>query len=166
MLRLLFIAALAFATPASAQKADPPSLELFAAGDVTMNAAIAEAQRTLPAFLVYVLSADGVAQGGSLKVAFQTFPVNQGDEVIWVTAFRRLPDGSFTGRLNNQPFHLGDWQFGDTVAFPASAIRDWSLPSSQGSYGNYSTRVIAAQPGNEHMFQGLATDPLPAAWQQ
>ncbi len=164
MLRFLFIAALTFASPAAAQKADPPALELFSAGDVTMNAAIAEAQRTLPALLGHVLSPNGVAQDGSLKVAFRTFPVNQGDEVIWVTAFRRLPDGTFEGRLNNQPFHLGDWQIGDTVTFPTSAIQDWSLPSPQGSYGNYTTRVIASQPGNEHLLVHLAPTPLPPNW--
>jgi uncharacterized protein YegJ (DUF2314 family) len=166
MIRLLLVlASLTLALPAWAQKADPPELELFSAGDVTMNAAIAEAQRTLPLFLSYVLDASGASIDGSVKVAFHTFPVDQGAEIIWVTAFRRNPDGSFTGRLNHQPFHLGDWRIGDTVTFPASAIEDWSLPDPSGSFGNYTTRVIAAQPGNGHIFQGLSPQPLPSNWQ-
>ncbi|OAN71959.1 hypothetical protein A8B78_19755 [Jannaschia sp. EhC01] len=145
--------------------ADSPGLEFFPAGDVTMNAAIAEAQRTLPLFLSHVLGPDGVSREGSIKVSFQTFPTDQGDEIIWVTDFRRLPDGSFTGRLNNQPFHLGDWQRGDIVSFPASAIQDWSLPAPGGLFGNYTTRVIAAQPGNGHIFNSLAARVLPPEWE-
>lgn len=169
MLRpLTILLALTLTAPAFAEKHDqqgiPDTLELFSAGDVTMNAAIAEAQRTLPLFLNAMLDANGVSRDGSVKVSFQTFPDDNGNEVIWVTAFRRLPDGSFTGRLNNQPFHLGNWQMGDAVSFPASAIQDWSLASPQGSFGNYTTRVIAAQPGNGHIFQSLAPDPVPADW--
>ena len=171
-MRALFLtlaASLLLVSPAEAQKLEPPeaaaNLELFSAGNVTMNAAIAEAQRTLPLFLDAVLDDSGLSRNGAIKVSFQTFPVDQGAEIIWVTAFRRLPDGSFTGRLNNQPFHLGDWQLGDTVSFPASAIQDWGLIAPEGSYGNYTTRVIAAQPGNGHIFLNLSPDPLPADWQ-
>lgn len=166
MLRTLLVLLL-LSTPASAQKLEPEvpeGLELFGSADATMNAAIAQAQSTLPLFLSYVLDAQGMSREGSIKVSFQTFPVDQGAEVIWVTAFRRLPDGSYTGRLNNQPFHLGNWQMGDSVSFPASAIQDWSLRTADGSYGNYTTRIIAAQPGNEVFAQGLTPDPLPANW--
>ncbi len=160
---------LLLATPALAQKVEPPApqpgLEFFSAGDVTMNAAIAEAQRTLPLFLDHVTGADGQIHEGSVKVAFQTFPTDQGVEIIWVSPLSRNADGTFQGRLNNQPFHLGDWQRGDLVTFPESAIEDWSLPSPSGRYGNYTTRVIAAQPGNGHLFDSLAPSPLPPEWE-
>lgn len=93
MLRLLLIATLTLATPATAQKVDPPialdGLEVFSAGDVSMNAAIAEAQRTLPLFLDHVVQTNGLVNDGSLKVAFQTFPVDQGTEIIWVSPLAR-----------------------------------------------------------------------------
>jgi uncharacterized protein YegJ (DUF2314 family) len=163
--------------PALAQKLDPPlappvappvapdGIELFDGFDVTMNAAIAEAQASVPLFLDAVLDEFGISQAGSVKVAFQTFPEDVGMEIIWVTGFRRLPDGTFEGFLNNQPFNLGDWSQGDLVSFPLEAIEDWSLAAPEGLYGNYTTRVIAAQPGNEHLWQSLTPDPLPAEWQ-
>lgn len=166
-LPFLLLALLLATTPATAQKADPAAsgnLEVFSGTDAAMNAAIAQAQASLPLFLARVLDGDGRASTGSLKVSFQTFPTDVGDEIIWVGQFQRLPDGSFTGVLNNQPFNLGNWQMGELVAFPASAIQDWSLAGPQGLYGNYTTRVIAAQPGNGHIFQSLAPDPVPAAW--
>jgi uncharacterized protein YegJ (DUF2314 family) len=76
-----------------------------------------------------------------------------------------MPDGNFVGVLDNQPFNLGTWQLGDLVSFPESAIQDWSLEGPQGRYGNYTTRVIAAQPGNGHILAGLSATPLPAGWE-
>lgn len=166
--------ALSLTFPALAQKIDPPDdpalieadgIQLFEDTHIVMNNAIAEAQATVPLFLDFVLDDFGIAQGGSLKVAFQTFPEDVGEEIIWVTGFRRLEDGTFEGFLNNQPFNLGDWQQGDLVSFPDSSIRDWSLATPEGLYGNFTTRVIAAQPGNEHLLQSLTLDPLPIDWQ-
>ncbi len=162
-------------TPALAQKTDPPEdapaiieaegIELFEDTHIVMNEAVAEAQATLPLFLDFVLDEFGIAQGGSLKVAFQTFPQDIGHEIIWVAGFRQLEDGSFEGFLNNQPFNLGDWSQGDRVTFEAADVRDWSLATPEGLYGNYTTRVIAAQPGNDYLWQSLTPDPLPANWQ-
>ncbi|MEX3014822.1 DUF2314 domain-containing protein [Gymnodinialimonas hymeniacidonis] len=165
----LALALLLLASPATAQKVDPPvaapdGLEFFEGTDPTMNAAILEAQRSLPGFLTEVLDENGIAQTGSLKVAFQTFPEDLGNEIIWVGNFRQLPDGSFEGFLNNQPFNLGNWSQGDRVTFPRGAIRDWSLPAPEGLYGNFTTRVIAAQPGNEYLWQSLTSNPIPANW--
>lgn len=46
----------------------------------------------------------------------------------------------------------------------AAAIQDWSLDGLDGRHGNYTTRVIAAQPGNEYLLQILSPQPLPAHW--
>ncbi|MEJ6395349.1 DUF2314 domain-containing protein [Gymnodinialimonas sp. 2305UL16-5] len=170
MLRILPLLLILTAAPALAEKPDPvqptapDGLEFFDASDMTMNAAIAEAQATLPLFFDQVMDGNGMSQAGAIKVSFQTFPENVGNEIIWVGQFRRLPDGTFEGVLNNQPYNLGTWQQGDLVSFPASAIQDWSLSTPQGSLGNYTTRVIAAQPGNEYILQSLAPNPVPEDW--
>lgn len=150
----------------STQSSDGDDLTFFEASDQVMNAATDEARRTLPLFLDYVLAQDGAALAGTLKVAFQTFPVDVGEEIIWVDGFRRLPDGSFTGRLSNSPVYLGNWQVGTEVSFPESDIRDWGLRSTDGRlFGNYTTRVIAAQPGNEGLWDVLTPTPLPQGWE-
>lgn len=170
MVRLaLILSCLLLAPPAFAQKADPvpqapEGLELFDATDAAMNAAIAQAQASLPLFFAQVFDANGVAQRGSVKVSFTTFPDNVGQEIIWVGNLRRLPDGSFSGTLNNQPFNLGDWQIGTPVSFTLDQIEDWSHPSAQGNLGNFTTRVIAALPGNGHIWSSLANEPIPAGW--
>lgn len=151
--------------PVAAQSADGDDLTFFEDSDAVMNAAIGEARRTLPLFLDYVLGPDGTAPIGTLKVSFQTFPQDVGDEIIWVDGFRRLPDGSFTGRLSNRPVYLGNWQVGTEVSFPENDIQDWGLRSTDGRlFGNYTTRVIAAQSGDPGLQSILTPDPLPQGW--
>jgi len=153
---------LGVSAPAPAQTGD---LALFAETDATMNEAILRARETLPAFLHQILDQNGRARGGTLKVSFQTFPQDVGNEVIWVSDFRRLPDGSFEGRLANQPFNLGNWREGTQVEFTYDSIADWGLPASNGQlFGNFTTRVIADQPGNEYLQQVLTPDPVPQSW--
>ncbi|GAB5445564.1 DUF2314 domain-containing protein [Gymnodinialimonas sp.] len=168
MLRTLAVVAL-LTGPSLAETAPAPSpsdgLTPFAADDIGMNAAIAEAQRTLPLFLSHVVRADGLFTHGLLKVAFQTFPVDVGAEAIWVTPIRRRPDGWFEGRLDNHPVYLGDWQLGDLVEFPADDIRDWLLDGPDGLLGNFTTRVIAAQPGNAYLWDIPAPVALPEGWE-
>ena len=170
-MRIAFSIALSAAvwiSPLSAQKLDftaPDRLELFSDTDAEMNAAVSQAQATLPLFLTAVLGEDNVAMGGSLKVTFQTFPEDVGQEIIWVGDFRRTEDGSFVGYLNNQPVNLGDWELGHEVTFILEDIQDWSLEGEEGLWGNYTTRVIAAQPGNDHLWGILAEAPIPPDWE-
>lgn len=170
---LAFLAAFAVAAPALSQtKPDdrpqnlgqPDPVTLFENTDETMNAAIAEANASLPLFLTHAFSADGLGlPSAMLKVAIPAASQG-GDEVIWVSGLSRIPTG-FAGYLANAPVDLGDLREGDYVEFDASQISDWALRSPSGQlFGHYTTRVIADLPGNGHLWQLLEPHPIPTDW--
>ncbi len=162
-LLILLIATTAFAqTPGKSGSGDGDEITLFEADDAVMNAAIAEAQASLPRFLQETL---GRAVDATVKVAFQTFPRDVGNEIIWVRDISQRADGSFTGFLDNAPVNLGDWREGTQVQFTQEMIEDWSLVSPNGRlWGNYTTRVIAAMPGNGYLWDYMEPSPLPPGW--
>lgn len=161
----LLVAASALALPVRAQD---PTID-YESDDAVMNAAIAEAQATLPLFLANALDAEGNGTGETLvKVAFPT--VDGGDrdvEHIWVTPFARRADGSFTGLLANEPVALGDLVAGDQVEFDQSMISDWHMTAPSGRYwGSYTSRVMYDQGafGDTPFDQIFEADPVPADW--
>lgn len=163
LLGLLALAAPVHAQPkpAPAPQADP--ITLFSDSDEAMNAATAEAVSTLPLFFTHAMGPDGRALPlTALKVAMSA--VGGGQEVIWVSDVSRTATG-FGGYLANAPADLGALREGDYVEFSESQIRDWSYRDATGlRYGHYTTRVIAALPGNEYLWPLLSTDPIPAGW--
>lgn len=136
----------------------------FDDGDATMNAAVAEARATLDLFLTHAITPQG--QGiptAMLKVAFPA-QSRGGDEIIWVEALSRTATG-FGGYLANQPVDMGPLRHGDYVEFGAQQINDWGLDAPSGQlYGHFTTRVIAAIPGNAHIWDLLVPDPIPTDW--
>ncbi|MCB1330436.1 MAG: DUF2314 domain-containing protein [Maritimibacter sp.] len=134
-------------------------------GDPAMAAAIETAQATLPMVFAAVLDADGRAHPAfTLKVAF---PVETGEEVIWVSDVVRTPMG-FTAALANAPRHLAGLSMGDTVTFQAPMIADWGLSADDGKlYGHYTTRaLLATLPADaaERIRALLSEAPLPPGW--
>ncbi|MGL4321786.1 MAG: DUF2314 domain-containing protein, partial [Paracoccaceae bacterium] len=153
-------------TPALAQDPVTP----FAADDATMNAAIAEAQRTLPLFLANALDAESIGREGTgVKVGMPTVPGGAMElEHIWVTPFRLWPDGTLSGYLANAPVELGALRQGDRVDFTQDQISDWSFAAPDGLlYGNYTSRVMhAAGAFGDTPFEAIfPADPIPMAWQ-
>jgi uncharacterized protein YegJ (DUF2314 family) len=165
MIRAAFIALVLVATPALAQ--DP--VTNFAAADATMNAAMAEAQRTLPMFLGNALNGEGIGRDGTgVKVGLPVASGEDGQEHIWVTPFRLLPDGSLSGYLANEPVDLGALRIGDRVDFTRDQISDWSVVNQQGKlFGNYTSRVMhsAGAFGDTPFDDIFAADPVPLDWQ-
>lgn len=144
----------------------------FAANDLTMNDAQAEAQRTLPKFFEATLDGAGRAQRDSLvKVAFpieDASTPDMGVEVIWVGPFRKDGD-SFVGALANEPVSMPGFNAGSQVEFSQDMIRDWIMPGPDGrAFGHYTTRVIASQ-SDDTQFKSmiarmLMPNPAPAGW--
>ena len=136
----LALAALALlAAPVAAQEAKPnpdadPTIAVSAA-DAQMNAAIAEAQATLPDFLAVLAN----PPRGASDISFK-FPL-EGYEHIWVADVRR--DGDvLTGQLANNPEAPG-WALGDPVRVPLSDVSDWGYWNARGEgVGFYTVRVI------------------------
>lgn len=110
------------AVPVAAQTAKPnpdadPTIE-FTDTDPEMNAAIAEAQATLPEWLAIL--ADPPPGVGDLTFKFPL----EGWEHIWVANVSREGD-MLHGQLANNPASRG-WALGDWVSVPLSAVSDWA----------------------------------------
>jgi uncharacterized protein YegJ (DUF2314 family) len=163
---LLLAACLAFAQAAQAQ--DP--IIQFSATDALMDNAIFEARQSLPLFLAHVLSPEGkpLREDILLKVGLPTVPGSDVEgEHIWVGTINRLPDGSFTGSLVNEPNHLGNLKKGDQISFTSEMISDWFLLAPTGRYyGSYTLRVMHGQGafGQTPFDQVFETDPVPLEW--
>lgn len=136
------------ALPAHAQKArmveggTGDTIFEFSSQDEQMNAAIAEAQRTLPHFLETL--ADPPEGVGAFRFKF---PLG-GDEHIWVNDVR-LENGFLHGTLANHPWQDG-WRLGDAVEVPLSAVSDWAYVDPRGfTHGAFTIRVMLnyAPPG-------------------
>lgn len=143
----------------------------FSASDATMNTAIKTAIATLPRFFENAVDDEGFGvPGANLKVAFDV--VNEGEsqkEIIWVSPFKRFEDGSFVGLLANQPNFMPGLTQGDQVDFDLSMVRDWSLWTRENtSYGNFTTRVIAVQMGDQgrDLLDRMITPAVPQDWTQ
>lgn len=138
----------------------------FSKTDIAMNTAIAQAKHSLPVFLAHVLNGSGVMTTPStIKVAMPTTGGKSDIEHIWVMPFRRLPDGTFSGELNNDPNHLGALAFGDTISFSLDQISDWALERPDGLvYGEYTTRVILADSDGVSNGPKYSSQPVPEDW--
>lgn len=133
-------------TPALAQhKNAPPKTQeipreegrddvmLIRAGDPEVNAAMDEAQRTLPSFLTALHDPD------AFNFTFK-FPLG-GTEHIWVDRVRR--DGDvLTGVLDNVPLQKG-WSLGDPVRVPIAEVTDYFYCDGDSNpQGHFTTAVF------------------------
>ena len=115
-----------------AERDDVKSVE---AEDPQMNAAIAEAQRTLPQFLEFLQTKGAERDSAGFK-----FPLG-GWEHIWVNQIHR--DGDYlVGKLGNVPMQE-NYRLGDVVRVPLADISDWAWRDRKGvMQGHYTTRVL------------------------
>lgn len=90
--------------------------------DPEMNAAMARARGTLPAFWASYEAQKQSETGHALKVRFST---RKGGEHIWIGEVKKQPDGTFTGLFANQPRDLPGKHAGDKVSFTEADISDW-----------------------------------------
>jgi uncharacterized protein YegJ (DUF2314 family) len=103
--------------------------------DPEMNAAIAEAKRTLPEFLTVL----GNPPAGVSEFSFK-YPLG-GVEHIWVDDVRHVGN-RLTGRLANAPVQENYHQ-GQVVSVPLSEVSDWTYRDAAGvKQGNRTTRVL------------------------
>lgn len=105
--------------------------------DAEMNAAMAEARRTLPTFWKLLASDPVVAETGKIKVGFDT---SGGLEHIWVREVR-YEKGVVRGLLDNRPVYL-EASKGDPVTIDPAKISDWSYIRNDRMYGSFTTRVM------------------------
>lgn len=113
----------------AAQEGDP--VTAVRADDAAMNAAIAEAQATLPEWIA--LYSDPPAGYSNFAIKFPL----EGVEHIWV-AVGKIDGDTFIGRLANAP-HAPGWSYGDVVRVPRSDISDWAYWDDAGKAHGYRT---------------------------
>ncbi len=106
--------------------------------DSAMNAAIAEAQRTLPEFLAVLAKPDPLIT----NIVFK-YPLG-GKEHIWVDHVAR--DGDYlTGRLANDPVAPG-YSYQQEVRVKLSDVSDWAYRNPAGiMQGHRTTRVLLGE---------------------
>lgn len=160
----LLCATLLIPTLTVAQQGDP--LTSFSENNTAMNAAMSEAQSTLPAFLDKTTDNEGYSVGNvSIKVAFDTA---MGTEIIWVGPFAWDGQDRMIGLLRNQPNFMDGFNVGDRVDFDTSMVRDWSVVADDGTmFGNYTTRVMIPEldaATAQRLLQMLSPDPVPQDW--
>ena len=88
-----------------------------------MNAAIAQARATLPAFWASYQAPKPSETGHSLKVRFPK--PRTGHEFIWMAEVKKLADGRYSGRFANSPRDLPGKRAGDLVEFGEADVADW-----------------------------------------
>jgi uncharacterized protein YegJ (DUF2314 family) len=115
--------ALLIAQTAGARAEDDPNVVNVPITNADMNAAIAKARATLPAFWAAYEAPKPSETDHGLKVRFPT-PRGTGEH-IWVADVKRLANGSYSGRLGNRPQYLPGKSEGDLVEFKDSDISDW-----------------------------------------
>jgi uncharacterized protein YegJ (DUF2314 family) len=103
--------------------------------DPKMNAAIAEARRTLPEFLAALADPPPGVTGFSFK-----YPL-AGHEHIWVDHVERRGD-RLVGRLVDTPLEPG-YREGQRVTVPIGQVSDWAYRDARGvMQGHRTTRVL------------------------
>ncbi len=106
--------------------------------DPVMNAAIADAKKTLPAFIAKLDSSNDALADATFK-----YPL-AGWEHIWVGDVKH--DGEFlTGTLANEPAEPGH-KMGESVRVSLKDVSDWAYRDEKGvMQGHYTTRVLLPQ---------------------
>lgn len=116
------------------------------ADDTEMNAAKAEAQRTLPEFLAVLANPPAGVGNFGFK-----YPLG-GWEHIWVDDVRR--EGNFlTGTLGNDPVQKG-YSLGEKVRVPLNKVSDWGYSTPDGVVqGHRTTKVLLGRMPKEQAEQ-------------
>ena len=160
----LFLVAAPAATAQTTQGGD--RVWNYADSDAAMNAAIAEGRAYLDPFLTMVREAGDRTEPFMIKVALDT--TDGGREHIWVDSLR-FHGAVLKGRLANAPNQLGALRQGSSVTIDRDRISDWSITSSEGMYGNFTTRVMLAQldPAERAQVAAMLSEtPVPPAWRK
>lgn len=135
LLAALALIAAPVALSAQPQTAERDDVVPISQNDREMNAAIAEARRTLPEFLKIV----DKPPPGVDSIAFK-YPLG-GWEHIWVSDVERRGN-VLVGRLDNEPMQE-NYRIGQVVEVPFAQVSDWAYRGADGVMrGHRTTRVI------------------------
>ena len=114
--------------------------------DREMEAAIAEARRTVDDFIGHLKNPQ---QGMGMFAVKKPYPTRSGSsEHIWieVTEFR---DGQFYGAIANDPVDIEGISLGSTASAKKLEITDWLISTDNGTLGGFTKAVLDKLTGNQ-----------------
>lgn len=116
------------------------NIEQVLSEDAEMNAAIQQAQATLPLFIQALLSPEPTQIHFSIKAKF---PYGDDDsaEHMWISELT-FSDNVFEGTLANEPVYISSLQIGDTVSVQISNVSDWFIVDGDKLLGGYTIHVL------------------------
>jgi uncharacterized protein YegJ (DUF2314 family) len=135
-------------------------LTFFSPDDAKMNAAISQAQKTLPIFWAKLDAHDPAVSEELVKVALPN--THDSQEHIWMTVESHSAL-SVHGRLANEPVDLPDVHHRDEITVETSKISDWAYTKDGKQYGGFTLRAMlpSAKPEERRELQEtLAPTPL------
>jgi uncharacterized protein YegJ (DUF2314 family) len=137
LISLAVVAALVPAGASQAQDQAKDQVVMVEGADAEMNAAIAEARRTLPVF--WRKFDEGKAEAYSLKVGLPA--AHGGLEHIWVDGIVRKGD-VITAHISDDPRDLPNLTNGSEITVDPARISDWGYIVDGRRYGCFTTRVL------------------------
>lgn len=111
-----------------------------ASDDAEMNAAIAEAQRTLPDLIAALQHPKEGQSYFGIKAAFPYGEIGE-REHMWLSELS-YDDQGFHGVLGNDPEFVEGLRHGDQVNVPVEAVTDWMIVEENRVIGAYTVRVL------------------------
>lgn len=106
--------------------------------DPDMKAAVDKARKSVDHFIRHLAKPGDGDSDFSIKAVFTD---GSNTEFMWVTDVTHA-DGVFSGVVNNNPNHLKNVKFGDSITVPKEEIADWMFVENGVLRGGYSIRVL------------------------
>ncbi|MEM8790653.1 MAG: DUF2314 domain-containing protein [Pseudomonadota bacterium] len=139
---ILITAIVGYAYLSGEKTADNSGFVEVQGDDPDMDAAIAEARRTFSTVYVPCTQNPDGAVNFTLKVGVPHD--NDGVEHIWVQNVSQGSEGTFRGRLANDPVRF-EGKHGDPIEFTAEQISDWTFVLNGKTHGGYTIRALLPQ---------------------
>lgn len=117
-----------------------PLLVQISDDDLEMGGAIAEARRTVDRFIAALKNPRPNQKAFSVKVAVQD---REETEHLWLVPVR-YENGSFVGRVDNEPQYVKTVRFGDEITVAKDQISDWIYAEDGKMMGGYTARVLSS----------------------
>ena len=139
---LLFLSTLA-CTPFITERAQSNEMLNVQSEEPALRRAAEKAQATLDDFLAKAKQPPAGTSAYALRVRIQE---GRDTEYFWVEEFT-WSDGSFTGRINNEPRLVKGIQLGQIYKFSRSQIADWKyLDQKNGkTFGNFTACALLSK---------------------
>lgn len=123
-------------------KSNDPNFAATSADDAELNAAMERARQSLDEVIRVLPAKNEIVV--FIKVGLKT--TDGSIEHIWVDDLTH-ENGTFTGKLANEPAALGDLKFGSQVTFTRDQVSDWMIDDGNSIRGNFTQPILERRQG-------------------